>query len=116
LAQRLSSLPVEVHWPRTESDAIGLAAAGRLQLGIVDDALWQAGGLDLLGRLRQMGIDLPCLLVSEEPTQRILARALELEVLTVIRAAAYRETLWPAVIDAFQRIGAVDIATAHWRN
>ncbi len=98
LAGTLRELAVNLHWSRTEDEILGLARSGPVHLGVLDDAIADMGGLGLLRRMRRLGLDFPCLLVSQEPDQRMLRDALELEVLSVVQAAAYRETLVPTVL------------------
>lgn len=98
LAGSLRELPVDLHWSRSEAEVLGIARERKLHLGVVDDAIPDGGGLGLLRRIRRMGLDFPCVLVSREPSERLLQDALALEVLTVIQAAAYQETLVPSVL------------------
>lgn len=103
LAGSLGDLPVNLHWSRTEAEAVGLASRQRLHLGVVDEAVPDAGGLSLVRRMRRLGMEVPLFLVTQESNQRLLRDALELQVISVILAAAYRETLLPAVFRTMRR-------------
>lgn len=103
LAGGLRALPVDLYWSRSEEEVVGLARRQVVHLGVVDDAIPETGGLGLLRRIRRLGFDFPCLLISQEPSQRLLLDALALEVITVIQPDAYRETLMPSVLSLIRR-------------
>lgn len=98
LAGSLKDVGVNLHWSRNEDEVLGLARQGPLHLGVVDDAIPEIGGLGLLRRMRRHGLDFPCLLVSRESNHRHLRDALDLDVVSVILAAQYRDTLVPTVM------------------
>jgi DNA-binding NarL/FixJ family response regulator len=99
----LAPLPVELHWSHADGEAIDLAASGRMHLAIVDDALPTAGGLDTLRRFRSLGLGLPCLLVSQSPTDRLLSEAIRLDAFSVISAMSAPETMARLVATMLQR-------------
>lgn len=87
LVDRLSSQSVGFHWPASADEALGLARTSNVHVALVDgDVPTIDGGLTLVRRIRQAGIEKPCLLVCSEPDQRILRDALELNVFSVLEA------------------------------
>jgi DNA-binding NarL/FixJ family response regulator len=86
LARRLGPFPVSLHWPRSDEEALGLAVSGRLHVGVVDGDHPGFGGLELLRRIRRVGLELPCLLVCNNASQRVLQAALDLQVYSVLEA------------------------------
>ncbi len=112
----LRPLPVELHWSRTDHEAIGLATATRLDLGVVDDDLTEGGGLGLVRRIRMLGMGFPCLLVSREPQPRLLQKALELEVFSVVDVKAYQSTLVPLVCEMLTNMARTGDEDGDWAN
>lgn len=108
LARTLLRLPVDLHWSQTDSEAIDLAASGGMHVAVVDDALPRAGGLDLLRRIRGLGLGLPCLLVCEDPDPRVLRDALSLDVFSVVQAGPVGEGLVPMVVKLVRNVYRVD--------
>lgn len=104
----MSRLPVDLHWSQTDSEAMNLAASGGMHVAVVDDDLPDTGGLDLLRRIRRLGLALPCLLVSGQPDQRLLRDALALDVFSVVQAGANSELLAPMVLKVVRRVYRAD--------
>lgn len=98
VAESLSRLPVALRWSRTVDEALGLAATGDLHVGVVDAGLPVDGGLGFVRRLRRLGLDLPCLLVCEDPNPGALRDALGLEVYSVLEAGRCRHTVTEMVV------------------
>jgi DNA-binding NarL/FixJ family response regulator len=103
-AQSLAAWPVELHWSRTDNQAVDLAASGRIQVALVDAALPLAGGLEAIRRIRRLGIDMPSLLVCDEPTQRLLHDALALDVFTVVQTDTKRSMLAPMLCKVVKQV------------
>ncbi|MBN2559784.1 MAG: hypothetical protein JXQ75_02475 [Phycisphaerae bacterium] len=104
LANLLSRLPVDLHWSRTDTEAIRLVASRSMHAAVVDDELPGAGGLDVLRRIRLLGLDMPCLLVCNQPDARLLRQALELDVFSVVQAEANANWLGPMVLKVVRRV------------
>ncbi len=103
LVESLSVHPVDLHWSHTDTETIDIAVSGRMHAAVVDHDLPVAGGLDLLRSIRQLGIDLPCLLVCGRADQRLLQEALALDVFSVVQAEASADLLAPMVLKAIRQ-------------
>ena len=118
LAGFLSQRPVDLHWSRSETDAICHVSEKAVHLAVVDDQMPSIGGLALLRRIRRLGLAFPCLLVSHQPDPRLLREALELDVFSVVDEGTAQAALVPQVLKVFQRLYHVDwpIAGTEDRN
>jgi DNA-binding NarL/FixJ family response regulator len=103
LARSFADLPIDLHWSWCDTEAVGLAANGDIQVAVLDAKLPLFGGLDALRRIRRLGIDFKCLLVCEDPDQRLLQDALALDVFSVLRADAHHDTITPMVHKAIRQ-------------
>ena len=101
LADSLKPWPVDIHWSRSDVEAIELLSGTGVHLAVIDDNLPRAGGLDLLRRMRLLGRDFPTLLVCDEADQRLLQAALELNVYSVVSADPNLDLLTPTVFKVF---------------
>ncbi len=99
LARSLARLPLSLHWPRTADEALGLAATRGMHVAVVDDELPEVGGRDMVRGIRRLGLELPCLLVCRGADQRVLRDAIQLDVFSVIEAAADCDTVTPILLD-----------------
>jgi DNA-binding NarL/FixJ family response regulator len=108
LADSLTAWPVDLHWSRTDVEAIDLAATRGMHVAVVDDGLPAAGGLDLLRRIRRLGLVLPCLLVCDQADQRLLRDALALNVFSVLQAEAAAQQLAPMVLKVVRQVYQID--------
>lgn len=97
LEERLANWPVDLHWPRSEDETIGLVTDRLFHLGIVDYDIPSIGGLGLMRRIRRLGMAFPCVLVADQSDAHVLQDALALEVLTVVRPDRCERTLVPLV-------------------
>jgi CheY-like chemotaxis protein len=107
-AESLGDLPIELHWTRTDAAAVDLAAGGRLHVAVVDAELPVTGGLDVLRRIRRLGIDLPSLLVCNRPDSRLLQAALDLGVYSVLEAERSSIILTPMLCKVVKQVYGVD--------
>jgi len=103
LAETLQPWPVDVHWSRSDVEAIGMASATGIHVAVVDNGLPSGGGLGLLRRVRNLGMGFPCLLVSEAADPRLLQAALELGVFSVL-TSTQRNLLTPMVLKVFRKV------------
>ena len=108
LARSLASLPVDLHRSRTDSEAVAMAATGRMHVAVVDDSLSGSGCLDFVRRVRQMGIALPSLLVCDRADSRFLRDALSLDVFSVVQPSYAPDLLASMVLKAVRRIYRLD--------
>src|SRR5262245_7710964 len=97
LAGFLSQRPVDLHWSRSETEAICLVSERPVHLAVVDDQMPSIGGLALLRRIRRLGLTMPALLVSHQPDSRLLREALELDVFSVVDEGTAQSALVPQV-------------------
>ncbi len=104
LARSLAKMPAVLHWPRTNMEAIGLAASHEMHLGILNANTEVVDGLTVLRRIRRMGIELPCLLVCDKPDRQLLWEALALEALSVVRADTHQSLLASLLTKAVERV------------
>ncbi|HVP10573.1 MAG TPA: response regulator [Phycisphaerae bacterium] len=104
LARILAAWPVDLLWSRTDNQAVDLAASRQVQVALVDATLPLAGGLEAIRRIRRLGIDLPSLLVCDEPTERLLHQALALDVFTVIQMDSQRSVLAPTLCKLVKQV------------
>lgn len=95
VANGLSRWPVDLHWPKTDREAISLVSGQPIHVGVVDYALPQTSGLDLVRRMRQIGFAAPCLLVCDDANQRLLHDAIELDIFSVVQSDANRDLIVP---------------------
>jgi DNA-binding NarL/FixJ family response regulator len=116
LACTLSRHPVDLHWSATDAETVRLAVSGGMHVAVVDDGLPDTGGLDVLRRIRQLGLDFPCLLVCDDPDPRLLRDALALDVFSVVQAEAGAKLLAPMVIKIVRRVYHVDWPGANRLN
>jgi DNA-binding response OmpR family regulator len=98
LADALATWPVDVHWTHTDREAINLVTGQSIHVSVVDYDLPQTTGLDLVRRMRQMGVAAPCLLVCGDASQRVLHDALKLDIFSVVQADSNRELIVPMVV------------------
>lgn len=108
LARSLAPLPVGLHWSHTDDEAVGLAAGRGMHVAVLDDGLPPHGGLDAVRRIRRIGLELPCLLVCEDPEPRLLQDAIQLDVFSVVQAGGEGERLTPLILRIARRVYAVD--------
>ncbi len=108
LAGFLAERPVDLHWSRSEAEAICLVSEKPVHLAVVDDQTPSIGGLALLRRIRRLGLAFPALLVSHQPDPRLLREALELDVFSVVDEGAAQAALVPQILKVFQRLYHVD--------
>jgi len=108
LADYLGALPVDLHWTRTDTAAVDLAAGGRVHIAVVDAELPVTGGLDVLRRIRRLGIDLPSLLVCSRPDARLLQAALGLGVYSVLQAERIPIILTPMLCRVVKQVYGVE--------
>jgi CheY-like chemotaxis protein len=104
LAETLNGWPVDLLWSRTDNQAVEAAASGQVQIALLDAALPLAGGLEALRRIRRLGIELPSLLVCDEPTQRLLQDALALGVFSVVQTDVKRSGLAPMLCKVVKQV------------
>jgi CheY-like chemotaxis protein len=74
----------------------------------VDAELPVTGGLDVLRRIRRLGIDLPSLLVCNRPDSRLLQAALDLGVYSVLEAERSSIILTPMLCKVVKQVYGVD--------
>lgn len=103
LGGSLADWPVQIHWSHSGDEAMGLLSDRQMHLGVVDVEM-PMGGLELVRRVRRMGLVFPCLLVAEDPDPRLLQDALALDVFGVVQEQACEETLFPAVMRLLRKI------------
>lgn len=108
LAGFLAERPVDLHWSRSEAEAICLVSERSVHLAVVDDQTPTIGGLALLRRIRRLGLVFPAVLVSHQPDPRLLREALELDVFSVVDEGTALAVLVPQVLKVFQRMYHVD--------
>ncbi|MFH1417407.1 MAG: hypothetical protein ABII12_03865 [Planctomycetota bacterium] len=116
LARSLAQMRAVLHWPRTEGEAIGMAASREMHLGILNANRSVVDGLAVLRRIRRMGIELPCLLVCDEPDRQLLWEALTLEALSVVRADTHRNLLASLLAKAVKRVCRDNGPFDTWKN
>lgn len=107
-AESLDAYPVELHWTRTDTAAVDLAAGGRVHVAVVDADLPFTGGLDVLRRIRRLGIDFPSLLVCTRPDSRTLQTALSLGVYSVLESESSPITLAPMLCRVVRQVYGAD--------
>ncbi len=110
LAESVAALPVELHWTRTDAAAVDLAAGRRVHVAVVDADLPFTGGLDVLRRIRRLGIDLPSLLVCTRPDSRTLQTALSLGLYSVLEPENSSITLTPMLCRVVSQVYGTDWA------
>jgi len=103
LARGLARWPVDLLWSRTDREAISLIADRSIHAGIVDNALPQTSGLDLVRRMRKLGVDAPCLLVCDDANDRVLHDALELDIFSVVQTQTNQELIVPMLVRVVQQ-------------
>lgn len=108
LVRSLAAWPLDLHRSRTDTETISLVASGEMHVAVLDDELPGTGGLEVLRRIRRMGLVLPCLLVCEEPDARFLSEALALDVFSVVQASGEENLLAPLVLKAVRRTYRLD--------
>jgi DNA-binding NtrC family response regulator len=108
LAGFLAHRPVDLHWSRSETEAICLVSERPVHLAVVDDRMPSIGGLALLRRIRRLGLTMPALLVSHQPDSRLLREALELNVFSVVDEGVAPSALITQVLKVFHRLYHVD--------
>lgn len=104
LANSLSPLPWQLHWPRTGDEALGLATRHRIHVAVVDDDLPDAGGRGVVQGFRHLGLELPCLLVCRNPEPRVLQDAIRLDVFSVVEAEGSGDLLPPMIFKVIRRV------------
>jgi hypothetical protein len=114
LEQSLLPLPVDLHWSSTDVEAIGLVSGMEMHLAVVDGAL-PGGGLNLVRRVRKMGLIVPTLLVCNQPDQRLLQDALALDIYSVVTPDT-RDLLTPLVFKVFRQVYQFDLSPADTAN
>src|SRR5262245_50763656 len=90
LVHSLQPLPVDLHLTHSDAEAIGVVSATGMHLAVVDRNL-PGDGLNLLRRVRGLGLDFPTLLVCDDADQRVLQAALALNVYSVVSGGAQRD-------------------------
>jgi hypothetical protein len=85
-----------------------------MHLAVVDGAL-PGGGINLVRRVRSMGLTVPTLLVCDQPDQRILQDALALNVYSVVTPES-RDIVTPVVFRVFRQVYRFDWAPADTAN
>ena len=110
----LRPLPVDLHWSRSDSEAIDLVTARIMHLAVVDGAL-PGGGINLVRRVRNMGFSVPTLLVCDQPDQRLLQDALALNVYSVVTPEP-RDIITPMVFKVFRQVYRFDWAETDTAN
>lgn len=108
LAAWLKSLPIDLHWSKTDTEAVGMAASGRIHAGVVDSGLPLAGGLDATRRIRRLGIDLPLVLVCDDADERVLQDALALNVFSVVQTVSNGALLTSVLCKAIRQLHGVN--------
>lgn len=103
LERRLSSLPVGFHWSRTDVETIGLAADRTFHVLVLDHRLPPGGGMSALRRMRELGFEFPCLLVSPQPDARLLRDAIGLGVFTVLEEERQADAVPPMLVRLLRR-------------
>ncbi len=104
----LSSMPVGFHWSRTDDETINLALQRTIHVLVLDDRLPPAGGLTALRRLRDSGLEVPCLMVSPQPDARLLRDAMWLGVFTVLEEHRQSDDVLPTLMRLLRRAYNVD--------
>jgi len=79
-----------------------------MHVAVVDECLPDDGGLELVRRVRRMGIALPSLLVCDQANARLLQDALSLNVFSVVQLSHARDLLAPMVLKAVRRVYRLD--------
>lgn len=115
LARALQTLPVDLHWTRTDRDTINIITTTGVHVAIVDDQL-PGGGLRVLQRVRQLGWTKPCLFICDHADARMLRDALALDVYSVIAPIAERDVLTPMVLKVFKQVYQMNWADASAAN
>ena len=108
LERRFSTLPVGFHWSRNDEETVGLAAERAMHVVVLDHGLPPGGGLLALRRMRDIGLNTPCLLVSQVPDARLLRDAISLGVFTVLDEVRQAEDVPPMLITLLRRKYQVD--------
>jgi DNA-binding NarL/FixJ family response regulator len=108
LAGLLAAWPVDVLWSRSDTEAVDMAVTGRIQVALVDASLPVDGGLEAIRRIRRLGIDLPSLLVCDDPSQRLLLDALALDVFSVVHTDMNRSLLAPMLCKIVKQVYRVE--------
>lgn len=103
LAEVLAPWKVDVQWSRSDHEALEVLSRDCVHIGVVDHNLPATTGLELVRRLRNMGFTVPCVLVCEGATQRLLSDAIALDVFSVVRADEEREVIAPYVVRLAQQ-------------
>lgn len=114
LESRLRPLPIDMHWTHSDSEAIDVFAGKIMHLAVVDGAL-PGGGINLVRRVRSMGLSLPTLLVCDHPDQRLLQDALALNVYSVVTPES-QDIITPVVFRVFRQVYRFDWATTDSAN
>ena len=108
LEETLAPLPLTFHWRATGEEAIGLASTRRMHVAVVDEDLPDVAGRRVVRSIRELGLELPCLLVCRDPDDRLLRDALRLDVFSVLEAEAPRDLLPPTLVRLVRRFYEVD--------
>lgn len=108
LETQLRALPVDLHWTHSDFEAFDLVAGKIMHLAVVDGAL-PGGGINLIRRVRSMGLTLPTLLVCDQPDQRFLQDALALNVYSVVTPDS-QDIITPMVFKVFRQVYRFDWA------
>ncbi len=104
LADALSPLPLEFHWPRTTDAVLSLVSGKPMHVAVLDETLPDVGGCGVIRMIRALGHVLPCLLVCHRPTQRMLHEAIGLNVYTVVESEYDGGRIAPLVVQAVRRV------------
>ncbi len=65
-------------------DAVGLVRNNKIHLALVDSTVEESQGLKTLQAIRRQDNLLPCILLAQEPNERLLGRALALNAFSVL--------------------------------
>lgn len=103
LAEVLAPWQVDVQWSRSDHEALEVFARDCVHIGVVDHNLPATSGLELVRRLRHMGFTVPCVLVCEGATQRLLSDAIALDVFSVVQADEQHDVIAPYVVRLAQQ-------------
>lgn len=112
----LAGLPVAVQYSRNGEEALGLATRGGLHIGVVDGDLPREGGLEFVRRIRRIGLNLPCLLVCDNPNPQVLQDALRLQVFSVLLTGSCERSVAEMVLKIGRQVYQLDWTERNWVN
>ena len=121
LETHLRPLPVDLHWTHSDYEAFDLVSEKIMHLAVVDGAL-PGGGINLVRRVRSVGLNVPTLLVCDQPDARVLQDALALNVYSVLTPddgpadTGSQDIITPVVFKLFRQVYRFDWAAGDSAN